>query len=131
MTRGDIDGWYKTLARPPLAPPDFIFPVVWTSLYVMIAAAGWRIFHFGSGQRLLRRLYMGYMALNWTWSYIFFSLHLMFAGFIWILALDVLAFLFILKSWKTDRVTAVLMVPPLIWTVFAAYLNGAYWFLNR
>lgn len=132
-TAPDIKGWYGALARPAFAPPNYVFPIVWPVLYALIAAAGWRIFCRGSKMKnqLLKWLFSAYMALNWTWSFVFFSLHMIFAGLIWILCMDACALWLILRAWRVDRGVSYLMLPPLAWTIFAAILNGAYWWLNR
>lgn len=131
-TVSDIKEWYGTIVRPAFAPPSYVFSIVWPALYVMIAGAGWRIFFMGNKEsaRQLGWLFAAYMALNWTWSFIFFGLHMILAGFVWILLLDVLALWLILRAWRTDRYVSYLMLPPLGWMVFAAFLNGAYWLLN-
>lgn len=127
-----VDGWYGSLTPPPLTPPNLAFPVMWTILYALIAAAGWHIWRGRNepGGRALLVLFALYMALNWSWSFVFFGAHLLLAGFLWILALNAVAALFIVRAWKPLRPAALLMVPPLLWTLFAAYLNGGYWWLN-
>src|SRR5690242_20539185 len=81
VTAEDITGWYATLVRPDFAPPNFVFPIVWPALYLLIAIAGWRIFCVNrTSIQPLGALFIIYMALNWTWSFIFFSLHMIFAG---------------------------------------------------
>lgn len=131
-TQSSVDGWYGTLTPPPLTPPDIAFPVMWTMLYALIAAAGWFTWRGRNepGGRTLLILFAVYMALNWSWSFVFFGAHQLLAGFIWILALDAVAMLFIVRAWKTLRPAALLMIPPLLWTLFAAYLNGGYRWLN-
>jgi len=129
----DVMTWYAQLQRPPLAPPNWAFPVAWTILYALIAGAGWRIWSMPAGRerKILLASYAAYLALNWSWSFIFFGLHLMLLGFIWIMVMNVIALVIILRGWKTEKMAAWLMIPPLVWTSFAAYLDGAYWWLNR
>jgi translocator protein len=43
FTRGDIRGWYKNIKRSPLTPPNYVFPIAWTTLYILIAIAGWKL----------------------------------------------------------------------------------------
>ena len=124
-----MDEWYATLTRPSFAPPNIVFPVVWTMLYALIAAAGWRIFR--SRRRDLIILFAVYMALNWTWSFVFFTWHQIGLGFSQIVILDIAACAIIVRAWKGERATAYLMIPPTLWTLFAAVLNGAYWVLNQ
>lgn len=130
--QGDVSGWYASLNRPPLSPPDIVFPIMWTTLYALIAAAGWYLWrnrHDEEGDfRLI--IFAIYMALNWAWSFIFFSAHLMLPGFLWILLMNFTAIVLIVKSWQNVRPASYLMIPPTLWTLFAGYLNGAFWYVN-
>lgn len=132
VSQGDVDGWYTTLVRPPLVPPNIVFPIMWTILYGFIAAAGWTLWRRRDQDdgdfRLI--LFGLYMALNWSWTFIFFTAHLLLAGFLWILLLDFIAVIMIVRCWNTNRLASYLMIPPTLWTCFAAYLNGGYWWLN-
>jgi tryptophan-rich sensory protein len=131
-TQESVDGWYQNLQAPPLVPPDIVFPVVWTLLYVLIALAGWRLYSRRAEKDIkpLLALFAVYMVLNWSWSFVFFTAHQLLLGFAWIVCLDLIAFILIIKAWRIERPAAGLMIPPLLWTLFAAYLNGAYWWLN-
>lgn len=132
VTRLDIQNWYMQLAAPPLTPPNALFPVMWTVLYVLIAAAGWRFLHAvdDAARKDLSRLFIAYIVLNWLWSFVFFSAHMLLAGFIWILAVNVVNICLIDRAWTAERKGALMMAPPLIWTSFAAYLNFGYWWFN-
>jgi len=128
MTQNNVDGWYATLKAPPFTPPNIAFPIMWTILYAMIAAAGWYIWRHRDNRLL--SVFMLYMLLNWSWSFVFFGMQQLFAGFLWILAINVLSLALVVMSWKRLRIAALLMIPPTLWTLFAAYLNGGYWYLN-
>ena len=133
-TQSHVDNWYRTLTPPPLTPPNLLFPIMWTTLYALIAATGWTLWtrraQTPDGKRLLA-LFAVYMALNWSWSFIFFSAHQLFIGLAWIIVMNVIALVLIAKTWKGMRSTALLMIPPTLWTCFAAYLNSGYWWLNH
>jgi len=105
---------------------------MWSLLYSLIAAAGWTVWRGrnDSARKGLLPLYIVYMIMNWSWSFIFFGAQELLIGFIWIVVMDVLALVFIVKAWKSLRVAAYLMIPPTLWTIYAAYLNGGYWILN-
>ena len=131
-TQSGVDNWYANLTAPPFTPPNIIFPIMWSILYAMIAAAGWTIWrrrHSDNGMRLLT-LFGVYMAFNWSWSFVFFGAQQLFAGFIWIIIINIIACLIIAISWHKMRAAALLMIPPTFWTLYAAYLNGGYWILN-
>lgn len=133
-TQPQVDGWYAALHRPWFTPPNLVFPVMWTILYAMIAAAGFYIWRArGQDAAGNRRVWVFvlYMALNWSWSFVFFTQQQLFAGLVWIVGMNVLAVMLVVMCWKPLRNAAVLMLPPLGWTLFAAVLNGAFWWLNR
>ena len=130
LTQGSVDGWYIQLARPPLVPPNIVFPIMWTILYALIAATGWHLWRAREAQPHLLRLFFAYMALNWSWSFVFFGAHLLLPGLVWILALNLIAVILIFQAWDRLRNAALLMIPPTLWTFFAAYLNAGYWWLN-
>src|SRR5690606_2890131 len=121
-----------SLNRPPLAPPNIAFPIMWTILYALIAAAGWHLWRTRKTEDGdFRLIVFGiYMVLNWSWTFIFFTAHLMLPGFLWIMLMNFVAAILIVKSWRAVRPASLSMIPPTLWTCFAAYLNGAYWWIN-
>jgi tryptophan-rich sensory protein len=129
LTRDQISSWYETLAKPTGTPPDWAFPVMWTTLYIMIAAAGWKLWQ-ENAPRELKALYVAYVVLNWLWTPVFFTLHAILGGLIVIVFLNLTALLFVIRTWKTVPLSAWLMVPPLLWTLYAMYLNAGIYFLN-
>jgi len=121
--------WYAGLNKPPFNPPNWIFGPVWTTLYVLIAVAGWRTFMTepnGTGMKL----WYAQMALNWVWSPVWFGLHLIWPAFFVIVAIDVLVLAFIANRWSRDRLSAWLFVPYAAWVLFASALNLAIGILN-
>ncbi len=133
MTQTAIPGWYETLTPPPLNPPNFIFPIMWSILYMMIAAAGWYIWTRRKtivGADRMFMIYAVYMLFNWGWSFVFFAMQMLLGGLLWIAALNILSIWFVALALKHAKPAAYLMVPPTLWTLFAMYLNGGYWWLN-
>jgi tryptophan-rich sensory protein len=132
-TSREIPEWYRTLARPAIAPPNWVFGPVWTLLYVLMAVAAWRV---GLSAPSPARdwalgLFLAQLALNLAWSWIFFHRHAI--G----LALAEIALLWIAIGATTmvfSRLTAVaawLMAPYWAWVSFASLLNWGFWRLNR
>ncbi|EKE44821.1 CrtK protein [Oceaniovalibus guishaninsula JLT2003] len=122
--------WYRSLDKPSWTPPNWAFPVVWTVLYVCIAAAAARIAPLpGSG--LAMALFVAQLCYNTLWTPIFFGLHRMkvglaVIGLLWLLvAATLLAFL------RLDIVAGLLFVPYLVWVTIAGALNFEVWRLNR
>src|SRR5690606_8910642 len=132
ITQSGVDGWYGTLTRPPLNPPNVLFPVMWTILYALIAATGWYLWRrrHEAATRPLLLLFALYMAFNWSWSLLFFGLQSLTLGLIGILIVDALALLLIWRAWQPARPAAWLMIPPTLWTIFATYLNTGLLILN-
>jgi len=121
--------WFAALAKPPFNPPGWVFAPVWTLLYVMIAIAGWRCFmHAPKGWAM--RLWGLQMALNWAWSFVFFSAHLIWGAFAVIMALWLVIIGFMVFTRVQDRVSALLFLPYLGWVSFAALLNLSIGWLN-
>jgi benzodiazapine receptor len=121
--------WYAGLAKPAFNPPNWIFGPVWTILYIMIAIAGWR-----SWERRFEgpamQIWFAQLGLNFLWSPVFFSMHLLGFGLIIIIAMLLLILLFIRFSWNRDRIAAWLFVPYALWVAFASVLNGSLYILN-
>lgn len=128
LTQPGVDGWYETATKPWFTPPNIVFPVMWSFLYALIAWAGYRLWKNRAvpGGSMNLALFASYIALNWSWSFLFFSLHLIALGALWIMAMNIISALLILRNMRRDRITALLLIPPLAWTSFAFLLNFAY-----
>ena len=124
--------WYATLAKPEWTPPNWLFPPAWTSLYVMIAVAGWLVWRAAGLRRAVMPfvLYALQLVLNAAWSWLFFGLHRMDVGFFDIVALWLAILATLVAFYRVDRVAGLLLVPYLLWVSFAAALNLAIWQLN-
>ena len=123
------DEWYANLAKPWFTPPSGIFAPVWTLLYIMIAVAGWRSFaHDPLGPAMI--VWTIALALNFSWSPIFFGLNKPVVSFCVIVTLLAMIMTFIGLTWPQDALSAVLFVPYAAWTLFAALLNAAICRLN-
>ncbi|MCU1418822.1 MAG: hypothetical protein JWP32_2996 [Schumannella sp.] len=129
ITNSNIKTWYATLTAPPLVPPNWVFPVAWSVLYALIACAGFLLWQRGEKRLLI--LFFTYMALNWSWSFVYFGLHMMLAGLIEIIVMNALLITLIMKSWRPVKPAAMLLIPLLLWSLFATYLNAGYWWLNH
>lgn len=123
------DDWYRSLQKPAFNPPAWVFAPVWTLLYVLIAIAFARTF-LRDPKGPLMQVWIVQMLLNWSWTPLWFGLHLMWPAFAVIVALWISIVAFILLARKTDPVSALLFVPYLAWVSFAALLNGTVATLN-
>ena len=129
-TASSVATWYQTLVKPSFNPPDWVFAPVWTSLYVMIALAGWRVWRRDGLRGAVAWAYAAQLALNLAWPFLFFGLRSLGAAAIGSMLL--LASV----SWTTrlflvrDRSAGLLFIPYLLWVAFATVLTVAIWRLN-
>lgn len=132
LTKTEINTWYKTLNLSPLTPPNYIFPIAWTILYIMIATFGWLIYSQKPSPQLaiIKKLFLAQLILNWIWTPLFFTLHLTGASLLCLLAIDSLVIVIIHLSCKQIKLTTLLLIPYLFWIIFATYLNFYVWWSN-
>jgi tryptophan-rich sensory protein len=117
--------WYRRLRRPPFQPPAAVFGPVWTVLYAMIAASGWRIWRLPSNHRrsIALALWGGQMAANAAWTPLFFGARRPGAAMADLVAQLGLTSAYTAAASRLDRGAATLMAPYLVWTAFAGALN--------
>ena len=117
---------YQSLEMPPLSPPGYLFPIVWTVLYILMGIALFLMIRLGDNRRYVW-LFIIQLALNFVWTPLFFHYDMMLPAFADLMALWTCVMLLILVSWNYDRRASYLMLPYIVWLSFAAYLNiGAY-----
>jgi tryptophan-rich sensory protein len=132
VTAPEIEGWYKTIAKPSWNPPDKVFAPVWTTLFLMMATAAWLVWlpKGFKGAVLPLVLFAIQLVLNIAWSWIFFGMHQ--PG--WALVDLILLWLAIMATtavfFKSSKIAGWLMVPYLTWVSFAGVLNYAIWRMN-
>ena len=125
---------FAALAQPPLSPPGWVFPVVWTILYLLMGWASFLIWKSGAPQVAKKRalgLYGVQLAVNFVWPLLFFRAGLYGFALIWLVILLVLVVETMLAFGRIDRRAAWLLAPYFLWLLFAAYLNAGVWLLNR
>ena len=123
----------QTIVKPPLSPPGWVFPVVWTILYALMGIGAAKIYQAPpSGNRSLGlNLFVIQLVVNFFWSPIFFNLRAYGFAFVWLLLLWGLVLWMSLVFRKVDPTAAKLQIPYLLWLTFAAYLNLGVRYLNR
>lgn len=125
---------YRSLEQPPLSPPGWVFPVVWTVLYLLMGYASYRVLTSGREMSQIRgalRLYGVQLLVNFLWPLVFFGLQWRLAALFVLIALWVLVFLTMRKFSKIDEVAGDLLLPYLVWVTFAGYLNFGTYVLNK
>lgn len=133
FTASSIRTWYDTLAKPELAPPNWIFAPVWTTLFTLMGVAAFLVWKQGLDRRDVKialGIFVGQLALNTLWSIMFFGWQSPAAAFFEIIVLLLAILATIIAFSRISRVAAWLMVPYILWVTFAAYLNYAIWVLN-
>ena len=132
ITRG-AQVLFGMMSKPPLSPPAWLFPVVWTILYVLMGIASYLVYQQGEDMDDVKealKIYLIQLAFNFFWSIFFFNFEWYLFSFIWLIALWGLILVTILKFSKISKPAAYLMIPYLIWVTFAGYLNLAIYMLN-
>lgn len=124
-TTPKLAGWYAQLAKPSFTPPNFVFPVVWTTLYAMMAIALWRLLDAAPSSQRTRAisLFLIQLALNFAWSWVFFHFESPKGGIAVIAAMAVMIAATIAAAAKISRLAAWLLAPYLLWVLFATLLN--------
>lgn len=113
---------YQEMYHPPLAPPGWVFPVVWLFLYTLMGIASYRIYLKNPKAEALK-LYLIQLAVNFFWPVFFFNLGWQVFAAVWLLVLWYLVFVMIKEFARIDEGAARLIIPYLVWLTFAAYLN--------
>ena len=133
LLTGDGTELYSQMAvKPPLTPPGWLFPVVWTVLYALmgIGAAGVSLTQESRARSRGLNIFVAQLIVNFFWSLIFFNARAFGFALVWLLLLWVLIVWMIYAFGKVDRSAALLQIPYLLWVTFAAYLNYGVWKLN-
>jgi tryptophan-rich sensory protein len=125
---------YNSLEKPPFAPPGWIFGVVWPVIYILMGIAAYRIYMLRDQGRDVGRalfFYIIQLLLNFLWSFIFFSFRLYGLAFIELIILFVFVFITFVKFIKLDKIAGFLLIPYLLWLIFAGFLNFMIWTKNE
>jgi tryptophan-rich sensory protein len=126
--------YYKALAKPNFAPPSWLFGVIWPILYLLMAIAAYIIWikrKEGKHTGKALALYIFQLMLNFAWPFVFFRLNLFGIAFLLIVFLLIIVLLTTISFLKHSKLAALLMVPYVIWLVYAAVLNYFIWLLNE
>ena len=123
--------WYQNLVKPYLAPPNWIFAPIWTVLYILIfASLVFYIYTPIKNKELGYILFFIQILLNILWSPFFFGLKSILGALIILILLDVVLLFTIVQFFKVSKIAGIILIPYLIWILFATYLNIAYLILN-
>ncbi len=124
---------FKALQKPPISPPGWIFPVVWTILYLLMGFASYLVYVSKSPQYKKNNALLIYgiqLFFNFFWSIIFFRFEMYLFAFVWLMIMWVLIIINTVQFYRIKPLAGYLLIPYLLWVTFAAYLNLGIYILN-
>ena len=129
LLSADATKLYAQLAvKPPLSPPGWLFPVVWSILYALMGVGAGLVSGEKSGVAL--NLMVAQLVVNFFWPLLFFNAGAYGFAFLWLILLLILVVWMTLEFWKRDPLAGKLQIPYILWLLFAAYLNAGVYVLN-
>lgn len=129
---------FEKIIKPPLSPPGFLFPIVWSILYILMGIALYLIITFDakgiSALNVTRNVCIVFFILqlimNFFWSIIFFKYKMYFFAFYWLLVLLAIVIALTIFSFKINKIASISFIPYILWMMFASYLNIGIALLN-
>ena len=121
--------WYSQIILPSFNPPSWVFAPVWTSLYVMMSIAIWKIW-INSFDLELLKLYFIHLFFNGTWSVVFFGFHQIGLALVNLMIIIIFIIILMKKYLMRDRLSFYLMIPYFLWSSYALILNSSILLLN-
>ena len=120
-----IKNWYPTVVKPALTPPNIVFPIAWSIIYICMGISIGLIINSATEQkRFFVKAFIMQLFFNFTWSIGFFYFQNPLIGFINILLLDIFVINYTLKSYPENKASSILFIPYVAWLLFATYLYG-------
>ncbi|MBP3352017.1 MAG: tryptophan-rich sensory protein [Lachnospiraceae bacterium] len=124
---------FESVQKPPLSPPGWLFPVVWTILYTLMGIASYLVLTSEAPKEEVGRainVYLYQLLVNFLWSTWFFNLQWYFFAFFWLVLLWGMILITLVRFYRISKPAGYLMVPYLLWVTFAGYLNLGIALLN-
>ena len=133
LSRKAVQLYEQTALKPALSPPGWLFPVVWTLLYLLMGVGAARIALTAEGANRTNalRVFYAQLAVNFVWPLLFFNASAYGAAFICLVVLWGLIVWMTLSFRELDGPAALMQLPYLLWVAFAGYLNLGAWLLNH
>ena len=122
--------WYSSLNKSGLNPPDWVFAPVWTTLYLFMTIAIWSAWHKNYKDLNIIYIYLMHLFFNTTWSIVFFVFHNIFAALINLIIIIGFIIILMIKYKKISNLSFILMIPYLLWCIYALTLNANLYILN-
>ena len=124
---------FVRLRQPPLSPPMWVFPVVWTILFLMMGLASYLVYTSDTRRGEKRSALWVYgvqLAVNFVWPILFFNLNWWLPAFFWLFLLWLMILGMTVQFYRIRLMAGFLLIPYLVWVTFAGYLNFGIYFLN-
>ena len=128
---------FNSVKKPPLSPPGILFPIVWSILYIMMGISNYLVVICNKTDENIVKLrkkciiiYIIQLIFNFFWSIIFFRCSQYGFALVWLLMLLILVVVLMINSKKISKTSAYLLIPYIVWMIFATYLNAGVWVLN-
>lgn len=125
---------FDKAAKPPLTPPSWLFPIVWTILFLLMGISAYIVYTNKSIESETHKqaliIYGAQLVVNFFWPIFFFNLSAYFFAFLWIILLLVLVIIMTRKFYSISPVAGALQIPYIIWISFATYLTFGVFVMN-
>lgn len=128
-----VGTWYVKLIKPIGTPPNWVFPIIWTFIYILMGTAWW---YFWRAPATSNDKTVGWWAffiqlfLNFLWPWIFFYQEHIGMGLLEIMFLWVAILVTVISFYRHSRIAGLLLLPYIAWVSYAVYLNYGIWFMN-
>lgn len=127
LSKEGMEFYQNNATKPPLSPPEILFPIVWSVLYILMgisAAIIWvrKDIDIDSGADGLKA-YTLQLIMNFFWSLIYFNMRSYWFAFVWLFVMEIIIIYMILKFRRISALAAYLQIPYALWCIFALYLN--------
>jgi benzodiazapine receptor len=133
FTSGNVNSaWYDSI-KPSITPPNFVFPIVWNVLFILIAFSLYFAWTKARNKKTSHKITWVFginLVLNALWSFLFFSLKMPVIAFAELVVLWISIFAMMAVTWKIEKVSSYLLIPYLLWVTFAGVLNYLIAFSN-
>lgn len=121
---------FEKINKPFLSPPAWLFPIVWTLLYIAMGYASYRVYEYGENKKIALIAYGLQLALNFLWPLLFFKASEYFYALICLSALTAAVLITAILFFKNDSAAGYMILPYFVWCCFALYLNYGVYMLN-
>ena len=122
---------YERLNQPPLSPPSWLFPIVWSILYILMGISSYLISQKGTQfPKRAMTIYIIQLVMNFIWPILFFTFHAYLLSFIWLAVLLAMVIVMAVIFCRINKTAGLLQIPYIIWSIFALYLNIGVYLLN-